>query len=92
MNAESIITLIEPVSIRVGFDSTSKTVTLVRFSTSRDPGWEHITLPADYLVRVIAPAVEAHLRKISNPPSCLKSGAAPASSAPPCPPPKPPAP
>lgn len=92
MNPQSIITLIEPVSIRVGFDPTSKTVTLVKFSTSRVPGWEHITLPADYLLRVITPAVEAHLRKISNPPSCLNNGAAPASSAPPCPPPTSPAP
>lgn len=92
MNPQSDITLIEPVSIRLNFHHASKTVTLVKFSTNRDPGWEIIHLPADYLVRVIAPAVEAHLRKISNPPSCLKNGAAPASSAPPCPTPTPPAP
>ena len=92
MKPQSDITLIEPVSIRVNFFHASNTVTLAKFSTTRDPGWEIINLPADYLVRVIAPAVEAHLRKVSNPPSCLKNGAAPASSAPPCPTLTPPAP
>ena len=77
MKPQSDITRIEPVSIRVNFFHASNTVTLAKFSTTRDPGWEIINLPADYLVRVIAPAVKAHLREIRNQPASPKDGGAP---------------
>ena len=72
------ITLIEPLSILVNFHPEDKTVTIVDLAGCEGfDGASSITLPADYLVKTIAPAVEAHLREIRSQPASPKDGGAP---------------
>jgi hypothetical protein len=72
------LTLIEPLSIRVNFHPEDKTVTIVDLAAGEGfDGASSITLPAEYLVKTIAPAVESHLREIRNQPACPKDGGAP---------------
>ncbi|MEY4939518.1 MAG: hypothetical protein RIQ93_1253 [Verrucomicrobiota bacterium] len=68
MSAETDISLVEPIWIRVYFHPADNSVTLIDLAPC-DVGELpfEFTLPADYLVRVIAPAVETHSREISNP-------------------------
>lgn len=71
-------TLVEPFSIRLNFHPEDNSVTLIDLA-SCDEGKPPITftLPADYLVKTIAPAVEGHLRTIGRPTSSPKNGGAP---------------
>ena len=78
MRAETNITLIEPFSIRVNFHPEDNTVTIVDLAGAEGfEGASSITLPAEYLVKTIAPAIEAHLREIRNQPASPKDGGAP---------------
>lgn len=78
MRAETNITLIEPFSIRVNFHPENNTVTIVDLAGGEGfEGASSITLPAEYLVKTIAPAIEAHLREIRNQPASPKDGGAP---------------
>ena len=71
-------TLVEPFSIRLNFHPEDNSVTLIDLA-SCDVGKQplSITLPAEYLVKTIAPAVKAHLREIRNQPASPKDGGAP---------------
>ena len=72
------LTLIEPLSIRVNFHPKNKTVTIVNLAGRE--GFDEassITLPAEYLVKTVAPAVESQLREIRNQPASPKDGGAP---------------
>lgn len=72
------ITLVEPLSIRVNFHREDNTVTIVDLAGCEGfDGVSSITLPADYLVKTIAPAVEGHLREMRNQPASPKNGGAP---------------
>lgn len=68
MNPKTNISLVEPIWIRVYFHPEDNSVTLIDLAPcDRGKLAFEFTLPADYLVRVIAPAVETHSREISNP-------------------------